>query len=72
MTLVPRMTPSLFRGFSSSCTPLSRFVPQHDPVQEEDIETLMRLVNQHRPISVLTGAGVSTESGLPGPEGIRL
>lgn len=47
-------------GQSHSC---SRFVPKHEPVHEKDIENLARFLDDKPNILVLTGAGVSTESG---------
>lgn len=41
----------------------TQFVPKHDPVSEEDIEKLERFLEDKPNILVLTGAGVSTESG---------
>ncbi|KAK3908958.1 NAD-dependent protein deacylase Sirt4 [Frankliniella fusca] len=41
------------------------FVPKHLPVREEDIDKLDRLISVSRNILILTGAGISTESGIP-------
>ena len=41
------------------------FVPKHDKVNSKDISILQDFVSNHRNILVLTGAGISTESGLP-------
>lgn len=41
----------------------SRFVPQHEPVHEKDVEHLAKFLEDKPNILVLTGAGVSTESG---------
>ncbi|KAE8739781.1 hypothetical protein FOCC_FOCC014707 [Frankliniella occidentalis] len=41
------------------------FVPKHLPVKEEDIDKLDRLISVSRNILILTGAGISTESGIP-------
>lgn len=43
----------------------SSFVPKHKPVKEEDIDKLARLLSVSKNIVILTGAGVSTESGIP-------
>lgn len=47
-------------GQSLSC---SRFVPKHEPVHERDIENLAKFLDDKPSMLVLTGAGVSTESG---------
>ena len=36
-----------------------------NPSTERSIDTLAELVREHRPLVVLTGAGISTESGVP-------
>ncbi|XP_063225807.1 NAD-dependent protein deacylase Sirt4-like [Bacillus rossius redtenbacheri] len=41
------------------------FVPKHNPSQDVDVETLTGFLRSHSRILVLTGAGVSTESGIP-------
>jgi NAD-dependent deacetylase sirtuin 4 len=51
--------------YAATSSVSSRFVPKHDPVTEEDVELVERLISQGHPICVLTGAGISTESGLP-------
>lgn len=43
----------------------SNFVPKHTPVQTSDAITLERFIKEHNKILVLTGAGISTESGIP-------
>lgn len=50
--------------FSSSG--LLRFVPTSKPPVDTDIEKLQLFLNQATKLLVLTGAGVSTESGIPG------
>lgn len=45
---------------ANSC---SRFVPKHEPVHEKDVEHLAKFLNDKANVLVLTGAGVSTESG---------
>lgn len=47
------------RNFSSA------FVPEHNPVNMEDFSKLVSFIETSRKIAVLTGAGVSTESGIP-------
>ncbi|XP_011141890.1 NAD-dependent protein deacylase Sirt4 isoform X2 [Harpegnathos saltator] len=41
------------------------FVPKCDPVRTEDVIRLKEFINKHHQLCVLTGAGVSTESGIP-------
>lgn len=41
----------------------SRFVPNHEPIQEKDVLALAKFLADKPNILVLTGAGVSTESG---------
>lgn len=41
----------------------SQFIPKHDPVQEQDIRNLENFLSDKTQVLVLTGAGVSTESG---------
>jgi len=57
------------RGFSPNlakraCSNLA-FVPQHKETQERDIELLQEFLNPSKKLLVLTGAGISTESGIP-------
>lgn len=40
------------------------FVPKHLPVSENDVELLREFINKSRRLFVLTGAGISTESGI--------
>lgn len=42
----------------------SRFVPKHEPPQDKDIANLEKFLNNRTNVLVLTGAGVSTESGI--------
>ncbi|XP_059474222.1 NAD-dependent protein deacylase Sirt4-like isoform X2 [Neocloeon triangulifer] len=49
------------RGFATSIN----YVPQHKPVRSEDVEPLIEFVQSSKNLFVITGAGVSTESGLP-------
>lgn len=44
-------------------TELLRFVPKHIPVQENDIKQLEEFVSSSSRLAILTGAGISTESG---------
>src|SRR5438270_10615684 len=61
--------PGLFRSpitiFTIRSLSSSPFVPNHEPPDEEEIEHLQRVIDDSRRMTVLTGAGVSTESGLP-------
>ncbi|KAG1714669.1 NAD-dependent protein lipoamidase sirtuin-4, mitochondrial [Nymphon striatum] len=43
----------------------SKFVPNHIPVQKNELLKLQEFVNSCSSLFVLTGAGVSTESGIP-------
>lgn len=42
-----------------------RFVPKCEPVQNTDVLKLKEYIDNHNSICVLTGAGISTESGIP-------
>lgn len=46
--------------------PKMTFVPQHEPVDENDIRKLEDFLQAKPNVLVLTGAGISTESGIPG------
>lgn len=65
------MTPTFpFRQFTSS--PVwhinkGMFVPKHDPVAQSDIAKLEGFLRDKSRILVLTGAGISTESGIFSP-----
>ncbi|XP_024879897.1 NAD-dependent protein deacylase Sirt4-like [Temnothorax curvispinosus] len=41
------------------------FVPKCDPASTEDVTRLKEFVDKHERLCVLTGAGISTESGIP-------
>jgi len=43
----------------------SRFVPEHQPANERDVESLQDFVDFSHKLLVITGAGISTESGVP-------
>ncbi|XP_060532703.1 NAD-dependent protein deacylase Sirt4 [Cylas formicarius] len=43
----------------------SQFVPNHKPVNYADIEKLKSFISSSQKLLVLTGAGISTESGIP-------
>lgn len=53
-------SPNLLCSFRLSS---SQFVPEHDPVSGKDIEKLQNFLSDKPNILVLTGAGISTESG---------
>lgn len=57
---VPPVPPNFLCTFRLSS---SQFVPEHDPVSGEDIEKLENFLADKPNILVLTGAGISTESG---------
>lgn len=44
---------------------LSQFVPESRPVTESSIEQFQHFVDKSKRLFVLTGAGISTESGIP-------
>lgn len=41
------------------------FVPRHQPVDESQLDRLQELIDNFSSVLVLTGAGISTESGIP-------
>ncbi|KAJ8713022.1 hypothetical protein PYW08_008326 [Mythimna loreyi] len=41
------------------------YVPKHKPPKHEDIEVLKDFLSKYKNILILTGAGISTESGIP-------
>ncbi|XP_078039864.1 NAD-dependent protein deacylase Sirt4 isoform X2 [Augochlora pura] len=41
------------------------FVPKCEPTKDSDITRLKEIINVHNNICILTGAGISTESGIP-------
>lgn len=54
--------------FTPPDTILSRnisFVPKHKPVLESDINKLKQFIKKYKKILAVTGAGISTESGIP-------
>lgn len=51
----------IYRNFSTKF----QFVPRHEPVNNEDIDKLECFLKGHNKLLVLTGAGISTESGIP-------
>lgn len=39
-------------------------VPKHNPADSKDLEKLKDFINKHEKLLILTGAGISTESGM--------
>ncbi|XP_070151243.1 NAD-dependent protein deacylase Sirt4 isoform X1 [Polyergus mexicanus] len=50
-----------FRMYKSSLA----FVPRCDPTRIEDVIRLKEFIDKHHRLCILTGAGISTESGIP-------
>lgn len=58
----------MFNRVIHNVTQLTRqivYVPKHKPPKNEDFEILKDFLSQHKKLLVLTGAGISTESGIP-------
>lgn len=55
------VTSRLLRSHQSSLA----FVPKCGPTRMEDLMRLREFVDRHNCLCVLTGAGISTESGIP-------
>ncbi|KAI1294906.1 NAD-dependent protein deacylase Sirt4 [Halotydeus destructor] len=53
------------RTLSHLAQSLGNFVPKHELATDDEVEALSDFLSFHRTITVLTGAGISTESGLP-------
>lgn len=49
-----------FRLFSSL-----QFVPKHEPVKADDVALLQQFIDANKKLVIITGAGISTESGIP-------
>ncbi|KAB0791766.1 hypothetical protein PPYR_03566 [Photinus pyralis] len=45
--------------------PLLHFVPKHHPPSRSDVQTFKNFIDITQKLLVLTGAGISTESGIP-------
>lgn len=43
----------------------SKFVPRHNEATNEDVEIVQKFIESRSRLFVLSGAGISTESGLP-------
>ncbi|KAL3271342.1 hypothetical protein HHI36_021830 [Cryptolaemus montrouzieri] len=56
---IPRKLNNIYRTYSS------QFVPKHQIVSDNDIKLLRNFIDNSQKILVLTGAGISTESGIP-------
>lgn len=57
-----------YRAFSTpnKCySSLLTFVPKHRPANDDDIEKISSFINSANKLLILTGAGISTESGIP-------
>lgn len=59
-------------NYKQFSTQLLNFVPKHSPVLDSDVRVLRDFINKSDKIALLTGAGISTESGKyillhPGP-----
>lgn len=63
--LNPRFIPRILINCYSSHPQQLQFVPEHNPPHENDIKTLQNFVDATNKLLVLTGAGISTESGIP-------
>ncbi|RNA24816.1 NAD-dependent deacetylase sirtuin [Brachionus plicatilis] len=58
--ILPALRQRCDRKLSSLC-----FVPEYREPCEEDIENLQNFIKKSKKLFVLTGAGISTESGIP-------
>lgn len=47
------------------CSSSFNFVPQHSTVESDEVDALQTFVSDSSKILILTGAGISTESGIP-------
>lgn len=58
---------TVFKTFKQSLVKYTtlQFVPKHNPVKSSDVDTFKKFLNDYNDILVLTGAGISTESGIP-------
>jgi NAD-dependent deacetylase sirtuin 4 len=56
-----------YRTFSLANRTISNlpFVPKHSPAHDGDIQKVSNFVNSANKLLILTGAGISTESGIP-------
>ncbi|XP_013189621.2 NAD-dependent protein deacylase Sirt4 [Amyelois transitella] len=51
-------------NFKTLCRPIV-CVPKHKPPDHKDIQILREFLTKHEKVLILTGAGISTESGIP-------
>jgi NAD-dependent deacetylase sirtuin 4 len=51
--------------FNENHKPDLKFVPKSKPADQKDVENLQRLMTNTKNLFVVTGAGISTESGIP-------
>lgn len=52
-------------NFKVICRNISnQFVPKHQPAGPEDVQNLEKFLRDKQNVLVLTGAGISTESGI--------
>jgi NAD-dependent deacetylase sirtuin 4 len=65
--MIKRILPKVF--FSSlateSITSKETYVPPHHQPLSEDVQKLQEFLSHSKRLFVLTGAGISTESGIP-------
>lgn len=53
-----------FKAVHFYSTDLLKFVPKHKPAQENEITRLKTFISASSNLVILTGAGISTESGI--------
>lgn len=58
---VPRSFPKVF--FSSLANEL--YVPPHEKPSPSDVDKLQKFISDSKRLFVISGAGISTESGIP-------
>ncbi|EZA53754.1 NAD-dependent protein deacylase Sirt4 isoform X3 [Ooceraea biroi] len=56
---------TIMSGFSRLYKSSLAFVPKCDPTRMEDVIKLREFIDGHNRLCILTGAGISTESGIP-------
>ena len=64
-TLAQRASATLCKHNSQPMVMPQSFVPKAAPVNVKDVQLLESFVNDSRHLFILSGAGLSTESGLP-------
>lgn len=60
---LPNYYQTLYKSAQYYSTELLKYVPKHNPVEENDIDQLREFISTSSALVVLTGAGISTESG---------